>query len=270
MMKSHPGSAVSSRHAMRVGVAVVLLAVAGGQNPQAQSAVWQPTPGTTWQWQLTGLPIDLSVDAAMYDIDLFDNSASVVAGLHAKGRTVICYMSAGSWEDWRPDAAMFPEAVKGKSNGWSGERWLDIRALDVLGPIMEARMDLCKSKGFDGIEPDNVDGYSNNTGFGLTSVDQLAYNKFLANAAHARGLSVGLKNDVEQALDLVAFFDWTLNEECFRYAECESLLPFIAANKAVFHVEYGSATSSFCPATSQLGFSSIKKRRSLTAYRRVC
>src|SRR5262245_31838598 len=48
--------------------------------------IWHPAPGTTWQWQLTGLPIDQSFDVAMYDIDLFDNDASVVAALHAKGR----------------------------------------------------------------------------------------------------------------------------------------------------------------------------------------
>jgi len=54
----------------------------------------------------------------------------------------------------RPDAGAFPDAVKGDSNGWSGERWLDIRRLDVLGPIMQRRLDLCKQKGFDAVEPD--------------------------------------------------------------------------------------------------------------------
>jgi len=98
--------------------------------------VWRPASSSTWQWQLTS-PVDLSVAAQVFDIDLFDNDASVVAQIQAAGRHVICYMSAGSWENWRPDAGAFPDAVKGDSNGWSGERWLDIRRLDVLGPIMQ-------------------------------------------------------------------------------------------------------------------------------------
>ena len=36
-------------------------------------------------------------------------------------------------------------------------------------------MHSCRDKGFDGIEPDNIDGFLNDTGFDLTGVDQLAY-----------------------------------------------------------------------------------------------
>lgn len=126
-------------------------------------------------------------------------------------------MSAGTWENWLARTrASFRRRSKGAANGWPGEQWLDIRNLAVLGPILEARMDLCKAKGFDGIEPDNVDGYANATGFALTYADQIRFNTFLANAAHARGLSVGLKNDLDQVNDLQPLFDWALNEECFR------------------------------------------------------
>ncbi len=110
--------------------------------------------------------LDLSVDAAVYDIDLFDNDAATVDELHAQGRRAICYFSAGTFETGRPDANEFPEAVKGKPlEDYPDEKWLDIRQLDVLRPIMEARLDLCKAKGFDAAEPDNVDGYSNDSGF---------------------------------------------------------------------------------------------------------
>lgn len=233
--------------------------------------IWRPAPGTTWQWQLTGLPVDLSVDAAMYDVDLFDNDASVVTALHARGRKAVCYISAGTWEDWRPDAGQFPASVKGSNvEGWPGERWLDIRNLTALGPIMEARMDLCKSKGFDGIEPDNVDGYTNGTGFPLTAQDQLAYNRFLAGAAHKRGLSVGMKNDIDQAAALQPAFDWAINEQCFQYDECDALLPFIQAGKAVFQAEYELSVNEFCPQARQMRFSSILKNIDLDAYRVSC
>jgi hypothetical protein len=207
----------------------------------------------------------------MYDIDLFENDASVIAALHADGRKVVCYLNAGGWEDWRPDAGLYPEELIGENlDGWPGEKWLDIRQIELLAPLLEARLDLCKQKGFDGVEPDNVDGYLNDTGFPLSYDDQLRFNRWLSAQAHARGLSIGLKNDVEQIADLVSDFDWALNEECFAYQECETLLPFIRAGKAVFHVEYELETSEFCDQANASNFNSMKKGGDLDAWREPC
>lgn len=233
------------------------------------STIWQPAPGTSWQWQLTGT-IDTSIDVQMYDIDLFDTPKSTIDTLHGQGRVVICYFSAGSWEDWRPDAAAFPAAVKGKNNGWPGENWLDIRNSAELSPVMRARLDLAVDKGCDGVEPDNIDGYSNSTGFTLNYNDQLAYNRWLANEAHARGLSIGLKNDLDQVGDLEPDFDWALNEQCFEYNECDLLLPFVQAGKAVFGVEYSGNTASFCPAANNMDFDWLYKKLDLDAWRVAC
>jgi len=131
-------------------------------------------------------------------------------------------------------------------------------------------MDLCKSKGFDAIEPDNVDGYTNSTGFSLTASDQLAYNKMLADLAHSRGLSVGLKNDIDQVSALVGYFDWALNEQCFQYNECDPLKAFVSANKAVFEVEYSLATSKFCSQANTMNFNALKKNLDLDATRTAC
>ncbi len=230
---------------------------------------WRPGPGVSWQWQLTG-NIDTSFDVTMYDIDLFDAPQETIDDLHAAGRIVICYFSAGSWEAWRPDADDFPESVLGEPNGWPDERWLDIRQLDILGPLMTARLDLAVAKGCQGVEPDNVDGYTNNTGFPLTYQDQLTYNIWLAEQAHARQLSIGLKNDLAQIPDLVAHFDWALNEQCFQYDECETLLPFIAAGKAVFGVEYWGRPGVFCPQANALNYDWLKKHLDLDAWRVAC
>src|SRR5439155_3487853 len=136
------------------------------------TSLWQPAAGMSWQWQLTGT-IDQTVAAQMFDVDLFDTSAATVASLHMLGHHVVCYVNAGAYENWRPDAAQFPSATKGKGlDGWPGEQWLDVRQWQALRSIIEARMDLCRSKGFDAIELDNVDGYSNDTGFPLTAADQ--------------------------------------------------------------------------------------------------
>jgi hypothetical protein len=220
------------------------------------SAWWTPKPGTTWYWQLAKT-VNTNKSVQMYDIDLFDSPQSLIDTLHSQGKTVVCYFSAGTWENWRSDAKQFPTSVLGSSNGWAGEKWLDIRSSKVLD-IMKARIALAAQKRCDAVEPDNVDGYANKTGFPLSSTDQLAYNRSIANAAHAKGLSVGLKNDVDQVSQLVVDFDWALNEECFAYNECNTLVPFIKAGKAVFNAEYSGSTSTFCPKAKSLGLSSAK------------
>lgn len=200
---------------------------------------WVPQVSDTWQWQLTGT-INTSYDVNVYDIDLFDSSPATIQGLHDDGRRVVCYFSAGSYEDWRPDANDFAAADLGDSlDGWPGENWVDIRSTNVRN-IMAARLDLAVQKGCDGVEPDNVDGYTNATGLSLSAADQLDYNHFLAQQAHQRHLAVGLKNNVDQASSLVNDFDFTINEECHTYSECDALSVFIQAGKPVFNAEYDS------------------------------
>lgn len=194
--------------------------------------------GTTWQWQLSGA-IDTSLPVALYDIDLVDTSDGVHAALHADGKLVICYFSAGSVEDWRDDADRFPEEAIGQPlDGWPGERWVDVNHPEVRA-IMLDRLDLAVTRGCDGVEPDNVSVWAeNNTGLAVNATEQLAYNRFLADEAHTRGLAVALKNDVEQIGDLVDWFDFAVNEECAAYDECARNRPFVQADKAVLHTEY--------------------------------
>ncbi|CAL9423139.1 endo alpha-1,4 polygalactosaminidase [Streptomyces sp. enrichment culture] len=262
------------RPALLLALLLLLLAActSGSDDDEGEPAPaerWRPRPGTAWQWQLSGR-LDTSVDVPVYDIDGFDHDADTVAALHADGRKVICYLSTGAWEDWRPDAGAFPRSLLGRGNGWKGERWLDIRRTDVLGPLMAARLDMCREKGFDAVEPDNMDGYANATGFPLTAADQLRYNRLIARLAHDRGMSVGLKNDLDQIPELVDDFDFAVNEQCAQYGECAALTPFVEAGKAVFHVEYELPTRGFCPQTRKLGLSSMLKRYDLDAWRRPC
>jgi hypothetical protein len=241
--------------------------------PGVDTTIWQPAIETLWQWQLTG-PIDLSVDAEMYDLDLFDTEAGLVEMLHSQDRRAICYISVGSWEDWRPDSSRFPESVLGNDyEGWPGERWLDIRNIDALAPILRARFDECQAKGFDGIEPDNIDSYQNDTGFPLTYEDQLTYNIWLAEEAHRRGLSIGLKNDPDQVLDLLPYFDWALTESCFAEGWCEMVAPFVEEGKAVFAAEYtdtGITLEEICPLAEALDINAVLKNRELDSHRETC
>ncbi|WP_329386437.1 endo alpha-1,4 polygalactosaminidase [Streptomyces sp. NBC_01351] len=236
---------------------------------QAPGERWQPRPGTGWQWQLTG-KLDTSVKAPVYDVDGFTTTKEQVAALKKAGRKTICYLSTGAWEDFRPDADRFPESMRGRSNGWEGERWLDIRRLAELEPLIAARFDMCREKGFDAVEPDNMDAYRNTSGFPLTADDQLRYNRLIAKLAHDRGLAVGLKNDLDQIPELVGDFDFAVNEQCAEFSECERLTPFVEAGKAVFHVEYELPTNRFCKASRELKLSSLQKRYDLDAWRRPC
>ncbi|MFK0104117.1 endo alpha-1,4 polygalactosaminidase [Streptomyces sp. NPDC091217] len=261
---------MSARTALAaVLTAALLLAGCSARTGTRAKSLWRPRPGLAWQWQLDG-EVDPTVDVPVYDIDGFENSKADVARLHRDGRKVICYVDVGAWENFRPDKDAFPRSLLGRTDGWAGERWLDIRRLSVLRPIMERRFDMCRDKGFDAVEPDLVEGYGNDTGFPLTAADQLRYNRVIAGLAHDRGLSVGLKNDLPQIPHLLADFDFAVNEECAQYDECALLTPFVRAHKAVFHVEYREAPSAFCAESRRLGLSSMQKKPNLGVWRRPC
>ncbi|MGI5246398.1 endo alpha-1,4 polygalactosaminidase [Dactylosporangium sp. CA-139066] len=250
-------------------VLAMVLALISAPTPAAASTTgwWHPATGLTWQIQFSGR-LDTGVAAQVYDIDGADSTKAQVTALHAAGRKVVCYVDAGSYENWRPDAAKFPAAVLGRAmDGWAGERWLDVRRWDALRPILAARFADCRAKGFDAVDPDNMDGYANATGFPLTAADQLRFNRQVADLAHAAGLAVGLKNDLEQVAALQPSFDFAVNEQCVRYKECGRLAPFTVNAKPVFHIEYAAAQ---CPTAATLQFSSIRKRLALDAYLSPC
>lgn len=241
--------------ALALGVAALSACGGGSSNPasaqvdaaaapevaQVQMAPsrWKPAVSDTWEWQLTG-KINTAYNVRIYDIDLFDTDKATIARLKNAGRRVVCYFSAGSAEDWRPDYWRFRPADKGNPlDGWPGETWVDTRSANVRG-IMKARLDLAVSKGCDGVEPDNVDAYTNDPGFPLTSATQINYNTFLARAAHARNLAVALKNDVEQLSQLQPSFDFAINEQCHEFEECNGYTVFTSNNKPVLNAEYAS------------------------------
>jgi hypothetical protein len=222
----------------------------------------------SWQWQLDSPPRAPFLHVGMYDVDAVDTPAATVRALHAQGTFVVCYVSAGTWENWRPDARRYPRRVLGLPvAGWPGERWVDVRAYrGALGRILARRLDRCARKGFDGVEPDNVDGYANRTGFALRARDQLRFNRWLARQTHRRGLAVLLKNDAEQARVLEPRFDGALVEQCVQYRECFRYRAFARAGKPVFAVEYRRT----CPARHPPWLDLMLKRLKLDAWRRPC
>lgn len=242
------------------------------------SGRWVPALSDTWQWQLNG-SLNTSYVASVYDVDLFDTPQTTIDALHAQNRKVVCYFSAGSGEDWRPDYGGFAAADLGAAlAGWAGERWLDTRSASVRS-VMAARLDLAVSKRCDGVESDNVDGYANTSGFPLSAATQLDYNRWLAAQAHARQLAIALKNDLEQLPDLQGDFDFAINEECFALNECSAYASFIALGKPVFNAEYASryqqntngARTALCAAAQQAQIRTLVLAQQLDdSYRYAC
>jgi hypothetical protein len=250
--------------AVPCGAAPALAAAAG--SALGAPAWWKPPQKLTWFWQLQGA-IDNGHAVAAYDIDGFENEAGEVAALHAQGKRVICYIDVGTAENFRPDYSSFPKSTLGHSNGWPGEKWLDIRNLSAIEPIMAKRFAMCREKGFDAVEPDNIEAFSNKSGFPITPQQQLTYNEWVAEAVHADGMAVLQKNDGEQTPQLHAYFDGALTEQCNQYAECADFQPYLAAGEPVLNAEYKKTTAKFCPADDAAGIVGARFALSLNGKR---
>lgn len=231
--------------------------------PTPTNSFWKPENKKSWYIQYTGT-IDFNKNVNVYNIDLEGTSISEIQKLHDRGVKVVCYFSAGTFENYRDDISLFSSNDYGNIvDGWPDENWLDTRSANVRN-IMKKRMLLAKTKNCDAVDPDNMDGFDNNSGFPLTYQTQLDYNKFIANFAHSIGLSVSLKNDLAQVKDLVNYFDFAVNEECVQWNECDLLNPFVKQNKSVFHIEYKGTCKNIS------GFSSILKKLNLGSYQVNC
>jgi hypothetical protein len=257
-------------------------------------AGWAPpaSDSLAWQWEIAH-PLSLSSAAdlgegdttatgapapapTIYDIDGFDNPGATVSALHARGDHVICYIDVGTWEDWRPDAGSFPAALRGASNGWAGEQWLDTSPAGpdygTLQALMTARFEMCKAAGYDAVEPDNLDGAENTTGFSISAAQGDQYAEWVASTVHALGMGVAQKNDEDQSTTLEPFFDFVIEEQCAQYQDCSDLAPYVDAHKAVLDVEYadqGADPAAFCPVVRGAGLSGVEFDTALDAKVRV-
>jgi len=259
------------------------------------SACYHPPVGATWQWQLNPdngqTAINTAIVADMYDIDGYANDAAVVdqlkslPGNSVSNRNVTCYITAGTLENWRADSEdLSPQVLGNPYSGFTDERWIDVRQISKVDPWLKKKMQMCKDKGFDAIEFDNVDGWqtANKTGLNITFEDEVAFIVYLANSAHDLGLTMALKSNVEQIPQVLSYVDFAVVEECFAYKECTRTDPntdgqygydmFIEAGKPVFSVEYKKydPANNFCARANNLQFSTMYKKVDLDSYRVPC
>lgn len=265
------GSSHSSGLPLRYGLfATLLLGLTSGA--AAASVSFKPKAGATWQIYLSVLPTEKDAKESEYhvwDFDMAEAPKSLIDSFHDNGHPVICYFSAGTKENYRADADQFPKNATGNIvAGWPQEHWVDVRS-PAVRDIMKARMDEAKSKGCDGIDPDNIDGYENDSGFDLTKDDAVNYLQFMADYAHDRGMAFGLKNGGGIVDKVVDFSEWVIIEQCVKYNECDQYQPFIKQDKPAFQIEYSSVKEG-CNGPNTNGFSTLIKKLDLASWTRTC
>lgn len=233
---------------------------------------------STWDYDLHEPPESVNASTKIYIIDLFEANSSLIHELHNLGHKAICYFSAGSYEDWRPDINNFTSNDLGNDlDGWAGEKWLNVSSPQVRDN-MAWRMELAREKNCDGVDPDNVDGYENDNGLNLTQEDAVSYIEFLSETGHQKNLAVGLKNGGAIVERVVNITEWVVVEQCIQYNECDMYEPFIEAGKAVFNVEYpkltnkitASETQHYCDYNGSVGFMTILKKLNLDSWVVAC
>ena len=246
------GTGRRARTATGVALALLALLAVSCTASASEGPWWHPAQHLTWYWQLQGA-VRNNHPVAAYDIDGFENTAAEVAALHAQGKHVICYIDVGTAENFRPDYSKFPKSVLGATNGWPGERWIDIRQLGVIEPIMTARFRMCAEKGFDAVEPDNIEAFSNKSGFPITAAEQLTFNEWVAETVHSLGMAVLQKNDGEQTAQQWTYFDGALTEQCNQFKECSNFAAYLTAGEPVLNAEYALRKTAFCAKDNAAG-----------------
>jgi hypothetical protein len=243
----------------------------GAPSPTAAVNWWHPGQLTSWQYAI-GEPFPIAVPTDIGDVEAYDidegnlNGVSAsevgasVAAIHAQGAKAICYVDTGGWENYRSDASEYASAILGSPvPGYSDERYVDIRQWSddpgptgmTLGQVLTARFQLCQDEGFDGVETDLDDTYTDSTGFPLTMTDEVRFMTEVADVVHGLGMAWFLKNGINGdsfISDLEPLADGTVNEQCWQYDECSALAPFVQAGKPVLNVEYADeAEATTCP-----------------------
>lgn len=289
------------RHYFSLGVvsslaALGVLSTSAGAGPVAPSSAvqahwWHPGPIKSWAYVI-GETYPLRVPALaggvqVYDADLGDQGGLSPSGaprasaiitksvrsVHDHGAKAICYIDAGTAENWRSDYALFPKSVLGRPMpGWPGERFIDVTrwsirdgpATEPLGEIMTARTQLCREEGFDAVEADNVDAYTSGDlgGFHITLAEEEAYIRRLSAIAHAHGLAFFLKNGTDGdslVRDVARQADGEVVEQCWQYKQCGALGIFFREHKPVLDVEYAPFTEDqLCPQALSLPMATIR------------
>lgn len=258
---------------------LILLIQISCDEPNVAANYFKPQIGDTFEWRLDSIGLDevKEYHCNIIDIDAFSASKELVDAFHKQGIKVIAYVSVGTIENFRPDAALLPAEVIGNIYpAWPDERFLNIHEINKLKPFIQSRFDMIKAKGFDGIEPDNLDGMYENNGFNLTLEDTQAFCEWIIDEAHSRGLCIAQKNTEELVPILYSKFDFALTEDIFNTNTQADYSLYIAGGKPVFSAEYTDVMSpvefsnNVCSKAKALNYFAFLKHRDLTRWTYDC
>ena len=243
-------------------------------SPAAPGVKLPPSGKVAWDWQIgasSDSAIVVPAGVTLMDLDGFNTSAAKVADLRSRGVYTVCYIDAGSFEPGRPDSAQYPSYLKIQQDpDWPAEYFLDVTDVfkpnSVLASILVKRMQMCKAKGFDALEPDNLQNDENVSDGRITAQQQLDFNGWIADRAHENGLAVFQKNGPDKILQrdrtgkmMVEKFDGILNEQCQEYAECGALAEYTKRGKLALNVEYRKSVALNCASLLASGVNALKK-----------
>jgi hypothetical protein len=243
----------------------------GVSGARGTNAIRLPATDVSWQVQLSG-SFDSTVDVSLYYVDIDNLTNLDVEALARAGRYLACYLSAGTYEPWRADAALFPAAVLGNAVvDYPNERWLDIRS-SVVVSLMSSRLDRMKNVGCNSVVIANVTTNGQDSGFDVTAAEQNSYLVWLGEQLHLRGLGAGLATAEDRLGLMEPYFDWAYAQQCWIDSQCNGYAPFISAKKAVLAVEFGDSSTSteICQGARGSGFNLIIKSEDLGAGRFAC
>jgi len=191
-----------------------------------------------WDWQIgRTTPLQRTGRNAVdiYDTDGFLTTRAQVTAIKTGWRAstlahprTVCYLDL-AWEDYRPDAspqvpsAAFPAAALGHVYyGYPEERWVDLRQLDALKPMLRERVGMCARKGFDAVELDDIDSFDppSTTGFHLTPGDAQNFLGYAFNLIHRAGMTALWKNSPYLSWWGRQYADGAVVEECYPDHAC--------------------------------------------------
>lgn len=213
-------------------LAVALLLAAAGCGT-THRAVALPPAGGIFDYQIGGA-YPPARNVRIVDRDRGDNPVS--------GRYNICYVNAfqtqpdenGWWVKHHADLLLRKNGKYVEDPGWPGERILNTSTAKKrreIAKIDESWFAGCATKGFQAVEPDNLDSWTRSKGL-LTKNDNAALARQLISAAHQHHLAIAQKNTPELHLT----FDFAIAEECQVYAECGDYLR--RYGRRVYEIEY--------------------------------
>jgi hypothetical protein len=234
----------------------------------------------------------IASNPTVYDIDGIDNGASTVTALHHRGDKVICYIEVGaagiyySAAEEHIPVTYYAQLKAARDLGGNvpgyPENYLNINAASTVRIIESMIRRQCAAKGFDAVEPDIDDSYTDRTGYKITEKENERFDKRLGAYAHSLGLAWGQKNgDNDPAFSkaLEPTTDFLLDEECNFYQTCGIVTPpYLKAGKLVLNAEYtdnwGSNTAKdlrkFCAADISARIDGTLFTSALAGQRNTC